>query len=376
MAGLYIHIPFCASRCIYCDFYSEVKGDLLMKPFVEALKKELCLRKGYLQGEPLQTIYFGGGTPSSISPNVYQDLFEVIHEHFQVDTKAEITLEANPDDLSKNYLQALADLPFNRLSIGIQSFVDEELTFLNRRHNAQEALDAVSSSREAGIDNISIDLIYGLPGQTRESWKASLETALSLQVPHISAYSLTYEEGTKLWSLLATGKVREVDEELSLSFFNMLMDDLSEAGYEHYEVSNFCKPGFRSRHNSSYWEGVNYLGLGPSAHSYDGISREWNVRSIQKYIEGIKKDVPIVEKEILSVVERYNDLVITRLRTQEGIRLADVEAVFGVEVLNYLLRQADKHQLLGHVNMEDDCLFLTRRGLFVSDGVMVDLMMN
>lgn len=347
-----------------------------MKPFVEALKKELCLRKRYLHGEPLQTIYFGGGTPSSISPNVYQDLFEVIHEHFQVDAKAEITLEANPDDLSKNYLQALAGLPFNRLSIGIQSFVDEELTFLNRRHNAQEALDAVSSSREAGIDNISIDLIYGLPGQTRESWKASLETALSLQVPHISAYSLTYEEGTKLWSLLAAGKVREVDEELSLSFFNMLMDDLSEAGYEHYEVSNFCKPGFRSRHNSSYWEGVNYLGLGPSAHSYDGISREWNVRSIQKYIEGIKNDVPVVEKETLSVVERYNDLVITRLRTQEGIRLADVEAVFGVEVLSYLLRQANKHQLLGHVNMEGDRLFLTRRGLFVSDGVMVDLMMN
>lgn len=373
MAGLYIHIPFCATKCIYCDFYSEVREGL-KEAFLKALKGELKERKCYLKGESLQTIYFGGGTPSRITAEDYQEIFSVINSYFQVDQGAEITLEANPDDLTDDYIQALRSLPFNRLSIGIQSLNDEELQFMNRRHRAQAAIDVVCACRKAGFNNISIDLIYGIPGQTDKIWKETLDEILRLDVPHISAYSLTYEQGTRLWQLLKKGTIKEVDEEASLRFFETLMDRLAAAGYDHYEVSNFAKPGCYSRHNTSYWEGVKYLGAGPSAHSYDGESRQWNVRSTTQYIQGVEKGNPYAEKEILTEKEMFNDAIITRLRTRRGIDLEQIKERFGAEIYQYLRDEAEKYLLSEDLKIAENRLFLTRKGLFVSDGIMTDLL--
>ncbi|NDV58654.1 radical SAM family heme chaperone HemW [Bacteroides sp. 519] len=379
MAGIYIHIPFCKTRCIYCDFYSTTQSEL-MGNYVESVCKELETRKDYLHGEPVTTIYFGGGTPSQIQKHHFEQIFKTIDNVYfnsqlsTLNSQLEITLEANPDDLTPDYLKDIASLPFNRISMGIQTFNDETLKLLKRRHTAGQAIEAVKNARTAGFHNISIDLIYGLPSESLENWRADLNTALQLDVQHISAYHLIYEEDTPLFAMLKNHTVNEVGEEDSNLFFAELIDTLTAAGYEHYEISNFCLPGKQSKHNSSYWDGSIYLGCGPSAHSFDGINRMWNVSSLTSYIKGMEQGTAISEQEILDDDTRYNDLIITSLRTSKGLDLELLEKEFGEEYLDYCLKMAQKHlntNLLKHIGRY---LCLTRQGIFVSDGIMSDLL--
>ena len=373
MAGLYIHIPFCSKRCLYCDFFSST--DLhFQKPFIDALIREMELRQNYLKQEPLETVYFGGGTPSLLPSETFNRLFDAIERLFGLGQCKEITLEANPDDLTPDYVAALRDLPFNRISMGIQSFQDKDLVFLNRRHTCRQAIQAVERCQANGLEEISIDLIYGLPGQTQAEWENNLEEALKLAVPHISAYHLTYEEDTALYKLLAAGKITPAGEEQSVSFFATLIDRLTASGYQHYEISNFAFSGHHARHNSSYWKGTSYLGIGPSAHSYDGKSRQWNVASLPLYIEGICAGHPNFEREELDEHTRYNEFVITRLRTMWGIRMDDVLQQFGVEKRDYLKQQAAAYIRQGLLNDSAGTLTLSRKGIFISDGIMSDLL--
>lgn len=373
MAGLYIHVPFCAKRCLYCDFFSNTEMRY-KEPYVNALIKEMELRKEYIGNETLETLYFGGGTPSQLAKGDFQRIFEAIHDNFRVSDQAEITLEANPDDMRPEYVSMLKDFPFNRISMGVQSFHPEDLRFLNRRHSREQALKAVELCKEQGITNISIDLIYGLPNQTLQAWEENLDIAIGLDVPHLSAYHLIYEEGTALYKLMEAGKVKPVDEDLSVSFFSILIDKLTEAGYLHYEISNFARPGFISRHNSSYWTGKKYLGLGPSAHSYNGIDREWNVSSLPIYIKGIEDGHPSIESEDLDLHTRYNDFIITGLRTMWGISFGEIQTKFGEKLLLYCQKQARPYINQGLIVQTNDKLTLSKAGIFVSDGIMSDLL--
>ena len=307
-------------------------------------------------------------------PETFNRLFDTIERLFGLGQCKEITLEANPDDLTPDYVAALRDLPFNRISMGIQSFQDKDLVFLNRRHTCRQAIQAVERCQANGLEEISIDLIYGLPGQTQTEWENNLEEALKLAVPHISAYHLTYEEGTALYKLLAAGKITPAGEEQSVSFFATLIDRLTASGYQHYEISNFALPGHHARHNSSYWKGTNYLGVGPSAHSYDGKSRQWNVSSLPLYIKGICAGHPNFEREELDEHTRYNEFVITRLRTMWGIRMDDVLQQFGAEKRDYLKQQAAAYIRQGLLNDSAGTLTLSRKGIFISDGIMSDLL--
>lgn len=373
MAGIYIHIPFCKTRCIYCDFYSTTRSELKER-YIQALVRELEMRADYLQGEPIETIYFGGGTPSQLSAEDFKRIFATIEQTFGRQHCREITLEANPDDLTPEYLQTLTSLPFNRISMGIQTFNDDTLKLLKRRHNASQAIRAVENCRRAGFQNISIDLIYGLPGETPERWKYDLQQAISLNVEHISAYHLIYEEETPLYKMLKQQLVDEVDEESSVNFFSLLIDSLTTAGYEHYEISNFCLPGKYSRHNTSYWQGVKYLGCGPSAHSFDGNTREWNTASIDDYIKGISQGERPFETEQRDIATRYNEFVITSLRTVWGIPLERLKQEFGGKLYNYCRRMADEHLKNHKLELRNSSLCLTRGGIFVSDGIMSDLL--
>ena len=373
MAGLYIHIPFCKRRCIYCDFFSttcsEKKAD-----YVHALCKELELRKDYLEGEEIETIYFGGGTPSQLTFEELKSIFTSIYNIYKVKEDAEITLEANPDDLTTLYVDQLRQLPINRLSMGIQTFHEDTLKLLNRRHTAQQAIEAYHRCREAGFRNISIDLMYGLPGETPKQWEEDMQQAINLHPEHISAYHLIYEEGTALWKLKEQHQVEETDEDVSLQFFSRLISTFTEAGYEHYEISNFCLPGLHSRHNSSYWTGKKYLGCGPSAHSYNGTSRQWNIASLHEYMESILNGKPCFEIEELDIYTRYNDFIITRIRTHWGLPLSHLQAEFGDTLYRYCLRMARPHIEQGLLEIQDNILRLTRQGIFISDGIMSDLL--
>ena len=373
MAGIYLHIPFCKTRCIYCDFYSTTRSELKTR-YVHALCHELGMRKEYLKGEPIETIYFGGGTPSQLEEADFKRIFETIRENYGMEHCREITLEANPDDLSQEYLKMLSSLPFNRISMGIQTFDDTTLRLLKRRHNSQTAIEAVRRCREAGFQNISIDLIYGLPGETDQRWAQDLQQAVSLNVEHISAYHLIYEEGTPLYKMLQQHSVSQVDEDSSLNFFSTLIDTLSVAGYEHYEISNFCKPGMYSRHNTSYWQGVPYLGCGPSAHSFDGDSREWNVASLNQYLSSVEQGQRQHETEQLDTQTRYNEYIITGLRTMWGISTEELKSKFGDRLWKYCLEQAKPYLENGKLELHNDRLKLTREGIFVSDGIMSDLL--
>lgn len=374
MAGIYLHIPFCQRRCIYCDFFSSVESSY-RGAYVEALCRELEMRSGYVGGEEVCTIYLGGGTPSQLTLDELEKLFLYIYKVYRVSRDAEITLEANPDDLSESYIRTLASaLPINRISMGVQTFHEERLKFLRRRHTAVQAMDAVERCRQVGIDNISIDLIYGLPSETVEEWESDLAKAVSLQVPHLSAYHLTYEEGTPLWHLRERGEVEEVDEELSLQMYARLVECLKSAGYQHYEISNFARPGMESRHNSSYWKGIPYIGCGAAAHSYNGNSRQWNVASIPQYIKGISEGSPIVEIESLDLPTQYNDYMVTALRTCWGISMSYVIGRFGESYSVYCLRMAQPHIDKGLLKLDGDVLRLTEQGIFLSDGVISDLL--
>ena len=373
MAGIYIHIPFCKTRCVYCDFYSTTREDL-RKAYVRALCRELRMRKDYLKGEAVETVYLGGGTPSQLDEEDFGQIFDTVGQTYGLDACREITLEANPDDLTEEYVGMLRRLPINRVSMGIQTFDDTMLKRLNRRHTARQATEAVERCRKHGLDNLSIDLIYGLPGETDERWRADLEQAVRLDVEHISAYHLTYEEGTPLYRMLKADRVHEVDEESSVRFFTLLMDTLAAAGYEHYEISNFCKPGRRSRHNTSYWHGIPYLGCGPSAHSFDTQSREWNIASLEDYIRAMEQGTRLYETETLDLATRYNEYVMTALRTREGMDTEALATRFGSRLSAYCGRMAAPYVENGKLILEDSHLRLTRAGIFVSDGIISDLM--
>nr|WP_302828875.1 radical SAM family heme chaperone HemW [uncultured Bacteroides sp.] len=373
MAGIYIHIPFCKTRCIYCDFYSTTRSEL-KKRYIRALCQELRMRQDYLEGATIETIYFGGGTPSQLDEEDFRLVFSTIGEVYGLEDTKEITLEANPDDLTEEYVAMLRHLPFNRISMGIQTFDDTTLKLLNRRHNAAQAIEAVGRCRRAGFENISIDLIYGLPGETDERWERDLEQAVSLNVEHISAYHLTYEEGTRIYELLQTHRIREVDEESSVRFFSTLIDTLGAAGYEHYEISNFCRPGKHSRHNTSYWKGIPYLGCGPSAHSFNTHTREWNIASLEEYMHGIETDRRKFETEYRDRATCYNECIMTCIRTQWGVPLEYVEQEFGTEMWQYCMDMATPHLESGKLKIEDNHLCLTREGIFISDGIISDLM--
>ena len=373
MAGIYIHIPFCKRRCIYCDFFSTTQSDQ-KSTYVRALCEELRIRKDYLQKEDIETIYLGGGTPSQLSQKELESIFTTIYNIYKVKEDAEITLEANPDDLTPEYVSMLCQLPINRISMGIQTFQENTLKLLHRRHTAQQAVEAFYRCREAGFQNISIDLMYGLPGETLDTWIHDLKQAIDLHPEHISAYHLIYEEGTVLWKLREECQVKEADEDLSVSLFSTLIDMLTQAGYQHYEISNFCLPGLHSQHNSSYWTGKKYLGCGPSAHSYNGVSRQWNVASLDKYMTGISSGQPDFELEELDLYTRYNDFVITSIRTCWGMPLSRLQTEYSEELYHYCLRMAKPHLEQGVLQLQDEVLKLTSKGIFVSDGIMSDLL--
>ncbi len=373
MAGIYLHIPFCKRRCIYCDFYSTTHENR-KDEYIEMLCKELFIRKDYLEGETISTIYFGGGTPTQLEKKHFEQVFETIHQHYPLNNNAEITIEANPDDLSPDYIQMLHQLPFNRISIGIQTFNDSTLKLLHRRHNASQAVNAVKSCQDIGFDNISIDLMYGLPGESIASWEADLKQAVALNVQHISAYHLIYEEGTELWNLKQKHKVEEVNEDFSITFFSMLIDYLKEYGFEHYEISNFALPNKHSQHNSSYWEDIKYLGCGAAAHSYNQQSRQWNIASLAAYIKGIKEGHIPHETEKLDLYTRYNDRIITSIRTSKGLLLSELKNKYGNTIYDFCMDNARFHLKQGTLTIEDGRLHLTRKGIFISDGIMSDLL--
>ena len=366
MAGVYIHIPFCKKRCSYCDFFSSTEIQRKDK-YVDNLCEELIERKSYLQ-EPVETIYFGGGTPSLLSAADFEKIFQTLYNIFGERENREITLEANPDDLSPEYLVSIKHLPFNRFSLGIQSFDDRELKLLNRRHDSQSAIQTVKLLQQAGYNNISIDLMYGLPDQTMEIWNKNLIQAIDLQIQHISAYHLTYEDGTPLYKQLKKGDLTSVDEEMSNRFFEILIDTLTAANFEHYEISNFARPGFHSRHNSAYWNGTFYLGIGASAHSYNGFTRQWNNQSIS--YRASENELEIIDEKT-----RYNDFIITRLRTMKGIDLNELASIFDELQKEYCLQNAQKYISQSLLVCENNFLRLTRKGIFISDGIMSDLML-
>lgn len=373
MAGIYIHIPFCRKRCYYCDFFKTT--DLRSKNRVfDALKNELIIRSREIASEEINTIYLGGGTPSVLVVGELKELLETIKANFSVSTEAEITMEANPDDLTQANLSYLREVGYNRLSMGIQSFSEQDLKLMNRRHGVFQAVQSVKWAKKAGFSNISIDLIYGLPNQSLEEWERNVQTAIELDVQHISAYNLTYHEGTVFYDQLKQGILKELPDELSLQQFQLLIDHLKEAGFDHYEISNFCKPGLYSRHNSSYWKNEKYLGIGPSAHSFDLVSRRWNASSIQEYLNGIENNQPYSESEILSVYDRYNDYIITGLRTIWGVSEDLIEREFPAEFLVYFQEIKKKYLKAGYVSISNGKVCLSQEGLFISDKIMADFM--
>ena len=379
MTGLYIHIPFCASRCIYCGFYSTTLSQLKQK-YTDAICREMELRKQNIDKRPIEisTIYFGGGTPSQLTKEQLQQIFSSINSIWNcngsiIRKNCEITFECNPDDITEDFANFIAYLGVNRVSMGAQTFDPARLKFLHRRHNANEVKLAVDRLKSAGFDNISIDLMFGFPGETLTEWEEDIKTAVSLEPKHISAYSLMYEEGTPLYRMLEKGEIEEIDEETSLAMYKKLIDLLTQAGYEHYEISNFARPGFRSQHNSSYWNAIPYIGIGAAAHSYSKDYRSWNVDNIHQYIQSIHDNKLPSESEYLDATTRYNDLITTALRTREGINLTKLKDEYGEELFLYLTQEAQKYINLHEMKIEDNKLSLTRKGLYISDSIMSDL---
>ncbi|MBR1665663.1 MAG: radical SAM family heme chaperone HemW [Bacteroidaceae bacterium] len=383
MAGLYVHIPFCKSRCIYCDFYSTTR-EAEQEAYVGALCREIRERRHELPAEAdgrvcARTIYIGGGTPSLLSPAQLARIFGCIRENYAVADGAEVTVEMNPEDVvvdeALSLAGGLANGTFNRVSLGIQTFDDDLLRLLRRRHSAGRAVEAVKNLQLVGAQNISIDLIYGLPGQTLELWERDLDVAFSLGVQHLSAYALSYEEGTPLWRMRQRGEVQEAADELSVRMYERLCQRAREAGFEHYEISNFALPGYHSRHNSSYWTGEAYLGFGPGAHSFDGRrTRRSNHSSLSNYLSASRGGEVPHDVEVLTDEELYEEAVMCGLRTCRGVDLAEIGRRYGRQRLDYLLQQASSHLRGGRLAIEHEHLRLTEAALMISDDVMSDLM--
>lgn len=373
MSGIYIHIPFCKQACHYCDFHFSTslgKKDLM----VAAICREMELRKEELPAQNVETIYFGGGTPSVLDIADIEQVLDQVYRHYKVSSDPEITLEANPDDLSGLKLKQLSGSPINRLSIGVQSFFDEDLSLLNRAHNAGEAAECIEAAMTY-FKNISIDLIYGIPNLSNKRWLDNINRALSFKVPHISSYALTVEPKTALKKFIADGILPEVDDDQAEEQFRMLAAYLEKEGFIHYEISNFGKPGYFSKNNTAYWLGKPYLGIGPSAHSYTGSTRSWNCSNNMKYIRIIGSGLLPSESEVLSQEDRYNEFVMTGLRTIWGISLTNVRTRFGVDCYNHLIQESQKHIEKQLLIREKDTLLLTKKGKFLADGIASDLFM-
>ncbi|WP_116770245.1 radical SAM family heme chaperone HemW [Maribacter litoralis] len=373
MSGIYIHIPFCKQACHYCDFhFSTSMGK--KEAMVKALCKELELRKEEFAGEKVATIYFGGGTPSVLETEEIARLINTVREHYDVVDNPEITLEANPDDLSEEKILQLAASPINRLSIGIQSFFEEDLKLMNRAHNALEAEKCLQLASQH-FDNISIDLIYGMPNMTLERWKQNIEKALGFGIPHISSYALTVEPKTALAKFVEDGLIIPATDEETQEHFNLLNETLLAEGFDCYEISNFGKPGYYSQNNSAYWQQKKYIGIGPSAHSFDGVQRGWNINNNPKYIKSIEQDVVPMEVEVLSATDKYNEYVMTGLRTIWGVSLSRIATEFGSKYKEYILMQSDKFLEEHLLFVDGDILKTTKKGMFLADGIAADLFM-
>jgi oxygen-independent coproporphyrinogen-3 oxidase len=375
MSGIYIHIPFCKKLCFYCDFYHLISsGD--NSAFIDALLKEISLRKDYLGSENISTIYLGGGTPSVFSVKELGKILDQISSIFNIEDNCEITIELNPDDVNPLYLKELSGLNINRLSLGIQSWKDSDLVMLNRRHNALQAETALKDALKAGFENVTIDLIYGIPGMTTKEWEYNLDFSFSFDIKHLSAYHLTFEKGTVFGKMLEKGLITEIDEDVSNSLFNILIEKAESAGFIQYEISNFGKPGFFSIHNSNYWKQINYIGLGPSAHSFNGYSRQWNVRDLKSYIQSLKKGKSFFEREELDNKARFNEYIMTSLRTMWGIDLDYVERVYEKEGYDYIINLATKFRNYGLMKQEKKSLILTNQGKMISDNIISEFMMT
>jgi len=375
MAGVYVHIPFCASRCSYCDFYSTLLLSEVGEAYVDAVIAEAALRRGELHDAAIKTLYLGGGTPSQLPASLLNRLIAGLRQVLHLSDVEEFTVEANPDDVTPGWCGAVRSLGVNRVSMGVQSFENKILRLIGRRHTARQAVEAVGNLRDAGIENISIDLIFGLPGQTVATWTHSVRQEIALKPQHISAYGLTYEEGTRLWRQRERGEVVEVPEEQCLEMYRILVDELQAAGYEHYEISNFALPGFHSRHNSSYWDGTPYLGLGAAAHSYDGYIRRFNPHDLRQYISKVMSGQVVCEQEELTCWERYDECVMLGLRTARGVDADRLRQDFGDQAWQHFTREAARHIAAGHLSrVGDNRYVLTREGIMLSDTVIRDLM--
>ncbi|WP_281542199.1 radical SAM family heme chaperone HemW [Maribacter aestuarii] len=373
MSGIYIHIPFCKQACHYCDFhFSTSMGK--KEAMIAALAKELELRKSEFADEVVETIYFGGGTPSVLETEEIELLIDTVYKHFSVLKEPEITLEANPDDLSEKKIFQLAESRINRLSIGLQSFFEEDLKLMNRAHSSKEAIASLSLALRH-FDNISIDLIYGMPNMTNERWIQNIEKALTFNIPHISSYALTVEPNTALATFIQKGLIKPVDDEVTQEHFNILNEKLADAGYDCYEISNFSKPGYFSKNNSAYWLQKKYIGIGPSAHSFDGNRRGWNINNNPKYIRAIESGELPMEVEVLSAKDKYNEYVMTGLRTVWGVSMSKIESEFGSKFREYLMLQAKKHLDEHLLYLDGDILKTTKNGKFLADGIASDLFM-
>lgn len=371
MSGIYIHIPFCKKACHYCNFHFSTSLRL-KDDMISAICFEIEKRKDYLHDTHLQSIYFGGGTPSLLNEGDLHKIFGKLSQHFTWDQKSEITLESNPDDLDVNKLAMLQRLGINRLSIGVQSFFDEDLVWMNRAHNADEAQHCIKAAQDVGFSNITIDLIYGCPSTTNEMWEQNINHALSMQIPHISSYCLTVEEKTALHHQVKTGKISQPDAEMASEQFSTLMDRLQSAGFDHYEISNFGKPGHHAIHNTNYWKGAHYLGLGPAAHSFDGSSRSWNIANNKKYIDACQNGTEFMESETLSDATRYNEYIMTGLRTMWGIDYRTIKE-FGDKYYDYFCEMIAKAIQDDLVFQAGDNITLTQAGKFFADRIAMTL---
>jgi len=372
MSGIYIHIPFCKQRCYYCDFHTSVVMKNIEQMII-AMKNEMLQRKDFLGNEEIETIYFGGGTPSLMRKSDFIELIGELKKFFNVNPKAEITIEANPDDLSSEYLRDLKETGINRLSIGIQSFNDVLLKLLNRRHNSEQAVKCVKEAVDIGFENITVDLIYGLPGLDIKMWENTLDKAFALPIKHLSAYHLTFEPNTVLTNFLKSGKIKEIDEELSIEQFKMLIKKSGERQFIHYEISNFAKAGWISKHNSSYWQGKKYLGIGPSAHSFDGTVRQWNISDNKIYIENVLNNGSYFEYEVLTKQNQYNEYVMTSLRTMWGLDLDYVNNFFEKEYHTHFLQRIERYIKDDKAILENNKIILTDPGKIISDKIISDL---
>lgn len=374
MVGLYIHIPFCESKCIYCDFYSMANNNHLIDKYINALLVEAVLRKNELNSETLTTVYLGGGTPSLLSITQLSKIVNGLKKVFDFSEVEEFTIEVNPDDVTAYYIQQAKSLGINRVSMGVQSFNDVDLRFINRRHTAKQATDAIHIIKKAGIDNISIDLIYGIPGQNIEIWKNNVDTAISLSVQHISAYTLMYEEGTRLSVMRSLGKITEVDDDVVAAMYDYLVAQLKSNGYTHYEISNFALPGFHSRHNSSYWNLTPYLGLGVAAHSFDGTVRRYNPSNLKKYLDALGEGNLCVEVEKITKAEKYDEYVMLRLRTADGIDADELMHRLGEEYYQFFIEKAKPLVSEGSLINENVRYYIPENHIMISDNITCDLL--